>query len=78
MPEQRRKEGSRMTAKDVLKHLLARKWSIINYHEEVEAKNFGASGWLINDVTGQKLKFEFYSDGDYSVLKWIDPAEAKI
>jgi len=64
-----------MSAKDVLKQLLARKWSIINYHEEVEGKNFGAFGWLINDATGQKLKFEFYNDGSYSVLKWIDPME---
>jgi hypothetical protein len=62
-----------MRPKEVLYALLGkRRWSIIEYHEEIENPNFSATGFLINEYTGQQLHFNFYNEGEQQVLKWID------
>jgi hypothetical protein len=62
-----------MRPKDVLQALLGkRRWSIIEYHEEIENPNFGATGVLMNDYTGQQFRFSFYNRGEANVLEWID------
>ena len=63
-----------MKPSELLRKLIAARWSILNQHEELDEKGFSVTGSLIHSVNRKRYIFDFHSmpkEGHY-VLDLIE------
>lgn len=63
-----------MKPSELLRKLVAARWSIIDQHEEIDEKGFSVTGSLIHAVNRKRYNFDFHSmpeEGHY-VLDLIE------
>jgi hypothetical protein len=63
-----------MSPKNLLRKLIAARWSIVDQHEEIDEKAFSVTGSLIHSVNRKRYNFDFHSmpDEGHYVLDMIE------
>ena len=63
-----------MIPRNLLRKLLAARWSIVDQHEEIVEDAFSVTGSMIHELNGKRYNFDFHSmpDRGHYVLDLIE------